>query len=235
MTIVSFEHNFIFVKTQKAAGTSIEIELSKCVEEDAIVTPIWPPVAGHRPRNFQGSSVRGRFENHMSASLIKGYLGDKTFNRMFKFCVEREPVSKCLSHFHMLRNSPFHNMLGQYQKTWLQYCDEKQFPIDTGKYGEIKNGKISKIVDAIIPYEELNTSLCQIMETLSIKGFKLEATAKSEYSKKRILSYDDVEQKQRDIIYATFEESLSVSELKKYYEGPNSVSKTSSCTEPQKI
>lgn len=218
MTIISFEHNFIFVKTAKTAGTSIEIELSKCIEEEAIVTPIWPPIRGHRPRNFQRPGAD--FLTHMSARRIKEYLGETTFNRMFKFCFEREPVAKCLSHFHMARNSRYHNLEG-YRKTWAQYCDDKDFPIDAGKYSEIKDGVPYKIVDVVFPYEELSSSLGRVTEMLKIPGFKLEATAKSEFSKKQILTIDEVEQRQRDAIYDAFEQSLLVSGLKEYY--PRSV------------
>jgi hypothetical protein len=214
MAIISFEYNFIFVKTGKTAGTSIEIELSKRIEDDAIVTPIWPPVKGHKPRNFQRPG--GDFLTHMSARRIKEYLGEKTFNRMFKFCFEREPVAKCLSHFHMARNFRYHKLEG-YRKTWVEYCDDKDFPIDTGKYSEIKDDVPSKIVDVVFPYEELNSSLRQVTDMLKVTGFKLEATAKSEFSKKRILTIDDVEQRQRDAIYDAFEQSLLVSGLKEYY------------------
>ncbi len=38
--IVSFKHNFVFIKTQKTAGTSIEIALSPYCGPDDILTPI---------------------------------------------------------------------------------------------------------------------------------------------------------------------------------------------------
>jgi len=49
---VSHEHRFIFLKTHKTAGTSIEVFLERHVEPGAIVTPILPEVEGHRARNF---------------------------------------------------------------------------------------------------------------------------------------------------------------------------------------
>lgn len=215
MAIISFEHNFIFIKTAKTGSTSVEIELSKCLGEDAIVTPIWPPIKEHKPRNFQRPG--GDFLTHMSARRIREYLGEATFNRMFKFCFEREPVAKCLSHFHMLRNSPHHNNLGTYRKTWSQYCADKEFPIDAGKYSETKNDLPSKIVDVVFPYEELDSSMRKVTEMLHIRGFRLEATAKSEFSKKQILTADDVGQQERDVIYHAFEQSLSLSGLREYY------------------
>ena len=38
--ILSHKHQFIFIKTNKTAGTSIEIALSSICGEDDIITPI---------------------------------------------------------------------------------------------------------------------------------------------------------------------------------------------------
>ncbi len=56
--IISHEHRFIFVKTRKTAGTSVEVFLADHVEPGAIVTPVRPPVEGHVARNHQRSSTR---------------------------------------------------------------------------------------------------------------------------------------------------------------------------------
>ncbi len=129
MALISFKYNFIFIKTRKTAGTSIEIDLSRLLEPAAIVTPIGPASAGHQPRNYHGHGAAG-FYNHMSALEIRALIGTEAFARMHKFCVEREPVRKCLSFFHMMHNSPEHNPEGAYQTSWQQYCDAGDFPID---------------------------------------------------------------------------------------------------------
>ena len=49
--IISHEHEFIFLKTRKTAGSSIERFLDPLVGPDAIVTPVLPPPPGHAPRN----------------------------------------------------------------------------------------------------------------------------------------------------------------------------------------
>jgi hypothetical protein len=38
--IVDHEHKFIFVKTRKTAGTSVEVFLAPLLGADAIVTPV---------------------------------------------------------------------------------------------------------------------------------------------------------------------------------------------------
>lgn len=42
MSIISFKHKFVFVKTKKVAGTSIQVFLRRFVEEGDIVSAITP-------------------------------------------------------------------------------------------------------------------------------------------------------------------------------------------------
>jgi hypothetical protein len=51
--IISHEHKFIFLKTRKTAGSSIEVFLAGHLGPDAIVTPIDPPSPDHEPRNYE--------------------------------------------------------------------------------------------------------------------------------------------------------------------------------------
>ncbi|WP_147274852.1 hypothetical protein [Ferruginivarius sediminum] len=74
--IVSFVHKFIFVKTRKVAGTSVELALApNCGPED-IITPTVPTEAGHEracielPRNY--SALPG-FERAFRWSAKAGF------------------------------------------------------------------------------------------------------------------------------------------------------------------
>ncbi len=218
MTIISFRYNFIFVKTRKAGGTSVEVALSKRIEQRAIVTPILPAVEGHTPRNYESNhGSMGVFYNHMTALEIQERLGKTLFGNMYKFTIEREPVSKCISHFHMLRNSSLHNNNGCYKLSWDEYCEAGDFPIDIEKYSDIRKGRRQLICDEVIPYEAMNARLGEIMKERGIDEFTISEREKSQYSKNKIVYIDNVTPAQKVAIYDAFLESLTVSGLDGYY------------------
>jgi hypothetical protein len=217
MAVVSTRFGFVFVKTTKTAGTSIEVELSKLVEPGAVVTPVVPAEPGHRPRNFRRGPFRKPFYNHMPASLIRRFLGDQRFFGMYRFCVERDPVTKCISHFHMLRNSDLHGLDGA-PMSWADYVEAGDFPIDTDKYVDWVDGRRQRIVDEIIPYEDMAASLARIGQQLDIGQLVVSAKAKAGYSRERAISPEQVTASQRKRIMVAFAESLSYSGLADFYE-----------------
>jgi hypothetical protein len=201
----------VFVKTLKTAGTSIEVDLSRMLEPGAVVTPIYPPVDGHVPRNYM--RPEGEFRNHMSAAEIRNLIGREAFDGMFRFCVEREPVRKCISHFHMLRNSRQHNPEGAYRASWSEYVATGDFPLDLDRYSEPVGGRRVLLVDRVLPYERLDDHLPPLLETLGLPGFRLVARAKSEYSRERHIEPQDVTPGERDAIYAAFAPTIAATGL----------------------
>jgi hypothetical protein len=51
--IISHDHRFIFIKTHKTAGTSVEVLLAPYAA-DGVVTAVMPPVRGHEPHDDRG-------------------------------------------------------------------------------------------------------------------------------------------------------------------------------------
>jgi hypothetical protein len=111
--ILSHRYRFIFVKTRKTAGTSVEIALAKHCGPEDIITRITASdeavrqALGHRgPQNFSISRWRwtpgdwvnavrrqrhGRFYNHMSAAEIRARVGPRVWDSYYKIALERNP------------------------------------------------------------------------------------------------------------------------------------------------
>ena len=52
--IISHKYKFIFIKTRKTAGSSIQIYLSELCGEGDVVSTIDRPERPYRPRNYRG-------------------------------------------------------------------------------------------------------------------------------------------------------------------------------------
>lgn len=195
--LISHQYRFIFIKTRKTAGTSIEVDLSRILGEADVVTPITPPEDGHVARNYQ--TPRGVFHNHIRARDVRGIVGRKTFNSYFKFCVEREPVDKSVSHFFMRKKSPVHNR-NNGEMTWAEYLKRRDFPTDHDKYTDLFGGLI---VDRILRYEDLGNELARVADELGFPFTGLGTKAKSGFREDHPISRDE-----RRVIYDGFKRSL---------------------------
>jgi len=183
--IISHRHKFIFVKTLKTAGSSIEVMLDGKCDEDDIVTHIHPPIEGHEARNDRGffnpiagatsladfkksareALRREKFYNHIPARFARARLPRRIWNSYFKFCVERNPWDKSLSHFNMFKNASWHARYdpGLTFETYLSngvFCHNAPFYCDV-------DGTV--LVDKILRYDELGSQLAEVMAELGIE------------------------------------------------------------------
>lgn len=167
--IISHKHRFIFVKTFKTAGTSIEVFLSRHCGPSDVLTPILPHLEPHRPRNHEG------YFNHMPAAEIRDRVGREIWQRYFKFCVERNPWDKTLSYYHMMNHRRGGGL------TFDQFLAEGDLPINYPKYTEPADLD-RVIVDRVVRYERLNEELTAIFAQMGIPfAGSLGLRAKSEY------------------------------------------------------
>src|SRR5207237_7168802 len=197
--IISHKHRFIFIKTVKTAGTSLEVFLAQHCGPDDVVTLFDPLIEGHQPRNYEGlanpiseilripfgprSAWRcllaqpQRFYNHMPAWLVRLRVPPAVWRSYFKFCVERNPWEKVLSHYHMHAHRAGSLSLDQYFTTG-------KFPVNFPRYTDRSGREI--IVDRVLRYENLNTELAEIFAQLNIPfDGSLRIRAKSEYRTER--------------------------------------------------
>jgi hypothetical protein len=223
--ILSHKHKFIFVKTAKTAGTSIEVFLSRHCESTAVVTPIEPPIEGHRPRNYEGFinpipeiverpgkflsalqhsiASREKFYRHMPASEVQKRVTRAVWNNYFKFCVERNPWDKVLSHYHM------HAVREGGSLSFDDYLARGRFPINYFRYTDRSGTKT--IVDRILRYENLIAELSEVFAQLNIPfDGTLGVTAKSEYRTDRRPYQEVFNDPQRRIVEKAFAKEIEL-------------------------
>lgn len=185
--IISHKHKFIFIKTEKTAGTSIEIALSKICGPDDVITPISKEDEKYRaelgypsPQNFRfpvssyglkevlalprSKKTRKRtlgFYNHMSASAIKKHVDSQVWNSYFKFCFERNPFDKFISWYYWMNKES-------------QYPDIKSF-IESGLAKKVQGRNLYTIdnevvVDKIYKFEDIPGALADLEDRLGLNG-----------------------------------------------------------------
>ncbi len=194
--ILSHKYRFIFLKTRKTAGTSIEISLSRYCGRRDVLTPLWCEDEalrrdlGLRPQNY-GPSLREyslrdllrlllkgrpkaglRFYNHMTAREIRQLVGERTWGSYFKFCFERDPWDKVLSQFHFdNQGRPDFDHFVRHADLW---SDFESYTID---------GKLA--VDFLGRYENLVADLQAVCRQLGIPFDAWLPRAKGHYRQDR--------------------------------------------------
>lgn len=189
--LISHKNQFIYTKTEKTAGTSVESYFEKfCmpegdwefshareeyVSEDGII-------------GYRGSDARGRkWVNHMSALEIRNKIGNSIWNSYFKFCVIRNPFDKLISGFFFVEEQKRQRSFSQNLKSRAKKIMGKGAPIDciqgedsiTRFRSWLRNGgsiidrdryliKGDICVDYFIRYEELENGIQHVCNVLNI-------------------------------------------------------------------
>ena len=169
--LVSHRKKFIYTKTIKTAGTSVESYFEKyCMavgdwefahQRDEYVSDAG--IIGYRGADSRNST----WYNHMSASEIREKIGIQIWDSYFKFCVIRNPFDKLVSQFFFRLDKGLivfedveDPILGFRQ--WIS----KGVPVlDRTLY--VMNNEIC--VDYLIRYEDIETGIKFVCDKLQIQ------------------------------------------------------------------
>ena len=179
--IVSHKHKFIFVRTEKTAGSSLQLALARMCGADDVVTgtgplkhqthwPRWTKVmpAGISPLRRMFPKQFG-FHPHASISQIRDYYGEDVYKSYFKFTIERNPWDRQLSLY-------CHRKRKQHQTAPIKFERDMRSPIYRSlHYTRLRNWEIYSIddqvaVDYVIRFEDLETGVRHVFNEIGASG-----------------------------------------------------------------
>jgi hypothetical protein len=182
--IASFSHDFIFVKTRKVGGTSLEIVLSSWCSGRDICTPITAEDEvirgrfGGQARNFRRPDGAA-FYNHIPAVAVRAALPG-LWQRAFKFAVDRHPYEKVVSrawwNIGRRGSAPEGEIEGEIART-IETRSYLNFPLYCA------DGRV--IVDEVWRYEEMWDRIAVLAERLGQSVPDAAPRAKAEHRRDR--------------------------------------------------
>jgi hypothetical protein len=139
----------------------------------------------------------------MPAREVKQRVPADVWNSYFKFCVERNPWDKVLSHYNM------HAAREGGRLSLDEYLARGRFPINDFRYLDRSRSKI--IVDRIVRYEHLLADLGEIFAQLNIPfDGTLGVAAKSDYRADRRPYQEVFNDQQRRIVEKAFAKEIEL-------------------------
>jgi hypothetical protein len=220
--IISHKYQFIFLKTRKTAGTSIELALSRYCGCADVITRMSPEdeafrqeCGGRDPQNVDVPrrhytlrdwvrlAIRRRpaypFAEHGNATMIRQYIGRNTFSNYFKFCVERNPWDKVISYWHY-RGGAGGLTLRQFimSKDLIRRSDWERYTQD----GDV-------LMDQVIRYEDLRTELTGVCARLGIPWDSNMPRAKGHFRTDRRPHWEVLEDDERARIAEVFSREIA--------------------------
>ncbi len=204
--IVCHEHKFIFLKTRKTAGTSVECALSQFCGPDDIITPVSRRDEhlrqGRGPQNWRVENVpwykdalrpfgfykerwhRARFWHHVPAARVRELLGDNIWRSYFKFTIERNPWDRQVSLYtYRKRKKRRANMSFEEFMQNVRLARLENFNIYS------LDGKPA--VDFVCRFERLSEDLAKVLAQVGIHAPIVLPHAKGSYRKDERRPYRD--------------------------------------------
>ena len=216
--IVSHKHRFVFMKTRKTAGTSIEIALSEHCGPKDIISPIGQAdekirsELGFRgPQNRWVSPLKLGFRgiigllqrkewafhyNHCTADLVRHRIGASRFDDYTSFCVVRNPWDKAVSMYWWIKNRGDGHAIDN-SISFSDFILNAPRKLITDQDIYMIDGEV--VVDHIIKFEDLQNGLDSTMSKIGLPNLSLPHAKAGTRKKKEHYSkmYDD---KTRDFI-----------------------------------
>jgi hypothetical protein len=182
--IISHRHRFIFLKTKKTGGTSVELALSRICGPDDVITRVsaedeverigpgpqnleiperFRP-AGWRLRRFLGvraSKAGTEYYNHMPASEVRNAMDASLFDTYRKLTIVRNPWDREVSlYYWTYRDRQDRPSFDSFVRKPRYRPDRKNFEVYS------IGGRI--VADVVLRYERLQEDFTAFVESLGV-------------------------------------------------------------------
>lgn len=225
--IICHKYKFIFLKTSKTAGSSIEMALSRFCGPGDVITPLSEEedelrveMGGVAPQNFRESPLRykpsqmwkfvsrgksfRRYYNHIPARKIRRRIGKDIWDNYFKFCVARNPWDRVISQYYWRqRNADDMMSIDEFlESRHIDSLMRKGLGVYT------IDGEVA--VDTICRYEKLVDDLEEVRRLLGLPDSILLPRAKSTFRKDKRHYSEVFNNDQKEKIRAIFRDEIEL-------------------------
>jgi hypothetical protein len=168
--IVSHEHGFVFMKTRKTAGTSVEIALSRVCGPEDVITPVTAEdealrhsSGGRGPQHFESPPLEHKAFNHMPVSMVRRMLGRRRFESYFSFAIERNPWDAVVSlYFWKYKDrDELPDFEAYVQEIWIEQLANNR---------RLYRIRGQMVLDRVLRYESLDAELAAVWAELGLPG-----------------------------------------------------------------
>ncbi|MEM7791354.1 MAG: sulfotransferase family 2 domain-containing protein [Verrucomicrobiota bacterium] len=183
--IISHRHKFIFIKTHKTAGSSLEMALGALCGPEDIISSMETNDDSGIPRNYYANHFWGRlyqrskftrkwihrhsrliqpwYYEHMPAWRIREQVGTDIWDSYYKFCFERNPWEKVVSYYFWKKYGQNKTLPG-----FEEYVLKKthRLPADAKLYCD-KDGNC--LVDQVYDFRNLNSEIASVYERIGLR------------------------------------------------------------------
>lgn len=209
--ILSHKYKFIFFKTNKTAGTSVEVALSKFCGEEDIITPVADDdeetrsQLGYRgAQNYQDAVGKKIFYNHISAKKVREIIDAETWGSYYKFCFERNPWDRVVSlYYWKYKQEP--------RPPIADFINQENLKILRNRGLRVYTKRKELLVDRICLYEKLEEELEFVCnEVLGIPEKPVLPHCKSGYRPDRLSYREILSEGDRDKIAQLFSKEIAL-------------------------
>ncbi len=170
--IISHKYKFIFLRTEKTAGTSLTAALEKMIDPGDMVADMSRPAWAKYSPVHHGALKRNLpqlfgLHAHATAAQAKSVIGAARFNSYFKFAVERNPWDRQVSLYFQRKNKAGAGDDADFDR------DMKSLLFRSTEYVRLNNWSIYTInneivADEIIRYENLAGGLEKVFASVGL-------------------------------------------------------------------